>query len=132
MASVSWQSYTTERCSGRVAVVDGYLVSEADGYLDHGLATLMITMTEEVFARGDSLGAFHVWNSTLYDSAFRASWMACMRKWGTKYFRDLHIYVPQGLSRMGLSVAAALRIGDIIVYKSREALLLERSRILGF
>ena len=128
---LNWRDYKTDACKARVALVGTYLISECSGYLDGPLATIMVEMCEPMFQMGNSLGSFHIWDTKSYEPAFRTVWMDYMRKWGTKYFRDLHMYVPPGLARMGISVAATMRIGDFHVYKSEAELLATRLETIG-
>ncbi len=128
---VNWRDYKTSTCTARVALVGSHLVSECTGYLDGPLATIMVGMCAPMFQMGNPLGAFHVWDTKSYEPAFRIVWMDYMKQWGTKYFRDLNIYVPPGLARMGMSVAATMRIGDIHLFKSKEELLAARFEALA-
>lgn len=128
---VQWRGYKSDKCEARMAIVGDYLVTEASGHLDGPLAAAQVQLCLPIFTRGQSLGAFHLWESTGYDTAYRTGWTDVMKHWGTKYFRDLNVYVPAGITRMGLSVAAALRIGDMVIYKSRQELLARRMEVLG-
>lgn len=130
-SQLDWRDFKSDRCTARLVVYRGYLLTECRNHMDGDFAALQVEACEPYFQRGESLGAFHIWAGPSYDTSFRTNWTDCMKKWGTKYFRDLNIYTPAGITRMGLSVAAALRIGEFVVYKTEESLLARRKEVLG-